>query len=221
LNDEKKTVISRGFLGGFRIGIFAVCVSKLNIRLRTKLFQSYLRQEIGFFDTHESGKLLSRLNHDTQIMSSTVANNIAQCIGALVKFGKENQSFVTIYFIVILVGTFIMMINLSLHLTIACLIGAPLILIVAKISGNAHRRISEQVQDLSADASEIAEETIQTIRTVRSFGNEDEELKRFANILQQAYRASLIQAALSAAQKWFVEVSSDRIHCFKSVLDFS
>ncbi|CAF2912209.1 unnamed protein product [Rotaria sp. Silwood2] len=180
-----------GFLGGFRIGVFAICVSRLNIRLRIKLFQSYLRQEIGFFDTHESGKLLSRLNHDTQIMSSTVANNIAQCIGALVKF----------------VGTFIMMIKLSSHLTIACLVGAPLILIVAKISGNAHRRISEKVQDLSADASEIAEEAIQTIRTVRSFGNEDGELKRFADILQQAYKASLIQGALSAAQKWFVEVS--------------
>jgi len=81
-------LIFRGFLGGFRIGVFAICVSRLNIRLRTKLFQSYLRQEIGFFDTHESGKLLSRLNLDTQIMSSTVANNIAQCIGAFVKFGK-------------------------------------------------------------------------------------------------------------------------------------
>lgn len=108
---------------------------------------------------------------------------------------------------VFLVGTFIMMIKLSLHLTVACLVGAPLILIVAKISGNAHRRISEKVQDLSADASEVAEETIQTIRTVRSFGNEDGELKRFAAILQQAYKASLIQAGLSAAQKWFVEVS--------------
>ncbi|CAF0843245.1 unnamed protein product [Rotaria sp. Silwood1] len=180
-----------GFLGGFRIGIFAICVSRLNIRLRIKLFQSYLRQEIGFFDTHESGKLLSRLNHDTQIMSSTVANNTAQCIGAFVKF----------------VGTFIMMIKLSWQLTTACLIGAPLILIVAKISGNAHRRISEKVQDLSADASEIAEEAIQTIRTVRSFGNEDGELKRFAEILQQAYKASLMQAALSAAQKWFVELA--------------
>jgi ATP-binding cassette, subfamily B (MDR/TAP), member 9 len=98
------------------------------------------------------------------------------------------------------------MIKLSLHLTVACLVGAPLILIVAKLSGNAHRRISEKVQDLSAEASEIAEETIQTIRTVRSFGNEDGELKRFADILHQAYKASLIQAALSAGQKWFVEV---------------
>jgi len=70
------------------MGVFSVCINRLNIRLRTKLFQSYLRQEIGFFDTHESGKLLSRLNHDTQIMSSTVANNITQSIGALVKFRK-------------------------------------------------------------------------------------------------------------------------------------
>ena len=100
-----------------------------------------------------------------------------------------------------------MMIKLSLHLTIACLIGAPLILIVARICGNAHRKISEKVQDLSAEASEVAEETIQTVRTVRSFGNEDGELKRFAAILQQAYKVSLTQAALSAAQKWFVEVS--------------
>lgn len=107
-----------------------------------------------------------------------------------------------------LVGTMVMMIKISMHLTIACLIGAPLILIVAKISGNAHRRISEKVQGLSADAFEIAEETIQTIRTVRSFGNEDAELKRFETTLQQSYKVALIQAALTAAQRWFVDVNN-------------
>ena len=104
-----------------------------------------------------------------------------------------------------------MMVKLSIHLTIACLIGAPLILIVAKISGKAHRRISERGQELFAEALEMAEETIQTIQTVRSFGNEDEELKRFENILQQAHRVSLVQAALTAAQRWFVEVSNRSI----------
>ncbi len=83
-----------------------------------------------------------------------------------------------------------MMIKLSAHLTIACLIGAPLILIVGKIIGNARGRISEKVQELSAEAFEIVEETIQTIRTVRSFGNEDEELKRFENTFQQSYNVS-------------------------------
>jgi ABC-type multidrug transport system fused ATPase/permease subunit len=79
------------------MGVFSVCVSRLNIRLRTKLFQSYLRQEIGFFDTHESGKLLSRLNNDTQIMSSTVANNITQFIGAFVRFSKLKKNTYSIY----------------------------------------------------------------------------------------------------------------------------
>lgn len=78
----------RGFFSGFRSAIFSVCTNRLSVRLRTKLFQAYLRQEIGFFDTHESGKLLSRLNNDTGVMSSTVANNIAQFIGAFVKFSK-------------------------------------------------------------------------------------------------------------------------------------
>ncbi|CAF0913314.1 unnamed protein product [Rotaria sp. Silwood1] len=180
-----------GFLGGFRMGVFSLCIARLSIRLRTKLFQSYLKQEIGFFDTHESGKLLSRLNHDTQVMSSIVANNIGQCIGALIRF----------------IGTLFMMIKLSIHLTIACLIGAPLILIVAKISGNAHGRIAAKVQDLSAEAFDIAEETIQTIRTVRSFGNEDEELKRFENTLRQSYQVSWIQALVTSAQKWFVDLA--------------
>jgi ABC-type multidrug transport system fused ATPase/permease subunit len=188
------------------MGVFSVCINRLNLRLRTKLFQSYLRQEIGFFDTNESGKLLSRLNQDTQIMSSSVAQSVAQFIGALVRFSKNKNLMYKILDCLFLVGTFIMMISLSIHLTIACLIGAPLILAVAKISGNAHSRISEKVQDLSAEAFEIAEETIQTIRTVRSFGNEDEELKRFENTLKQSYQISLVQSALTSAHKWFVEV---------------
>jgi ABC-type multidrug transport system fused ATPase/permease subunit len=188
------------------MGVFSVCINRLNLRLRTKLLQSYLRQEIGFFDTNESGKLLSRLNQDTQIMSSSVAQSVAQFIGALVRFSKNKNLIYKIIDCLFLVGTFIMMISLSIHLTIACLIGAPLILAVAKISGNAHSRISEKVQDLSAEAFEIAEETIQTIRTVRSFGNEDEELKRFENTLKQSYQISLVQSALTSAHKWFVEV---------------
>lgn len=84
--DEK--YFHRGFFGGFRSSVFSVCTSRLNMRLKGRLFQSYLKQEIGFFDTNESGKLISRLNHDTQVMSSVVTNNITQFITAFFRFGK-------------------------------------------------------------------------------------------------------------------------------------
>ena len=105
-----------------------------------------------------------------------------------------------------------MMLRLSVHLTVACLIGAPCVLFVSRLVGRAHGRISGRLQDFSAEAFNIAEETIQNIRTVRSFGNEEEELKRFDSVLQRSYRTSLIQAALTSAQKWFVEVRHQSIH---------
>ena len=93
-------------------------------------------------------------------------------------------------------------------MTIACLIGAPCVLVVGRLVGHAHGRISARLQDHSADAFNIAEETIQNIRTMRSFGNEDAEAKPFEKVLQRSYCILLIQAALTAVHKWFVEVSS-------------
>jgi ABC-type multidrug transport system fused ATPase/permease subunit len=104
-----------------------------------------------------------------------------------------------------------MMIRISPHLTIACVIGAPLVLVVAKICGNIHSRISSKAQNFITQAFEIADETIQTIRTVRSFGNEEEEVKKFEKNLQQSYEISLIQAVLTTAQRWFVDVSDRTI----------
>jgi len=82
-------VFCRGFFGGCRSGVFSVCISRISIRLRTKVFKAYLKQEIGFFDTNESGKLLSRLNHDTHTMSSILINNVPQFIGASLRFSKK------------------------------------------------------------------------------------------------------------------------------------
>ncbi|CAF0886563.1 unnamed protein product [Adineta ricciae] len=178
--------------GGFRLWVFSVCVARLSIRLRTKLFQTYLQQEIGFFDTHESGKLLSRLNHDTEIMSTTVANNVSQCIGSVFKF----------------IGIILVMFKLNAYLTLICIVGTPVILVVIKLSGNTSRRVSEKVQNLTADSSEVSEEAIQSIRTVRSFANENGEIKRYTSILQQAYGALVAQAGLASVQKWFVDMGS-------------
>ncbi|CAF4055223.1 unnamed protein product [Rotaria sp. Silwood2] len=63
-------------------------------------------------------------------MSSIVVNNIAQYIDALVRF----------------IDTLIMMMKLNIHLTIVCLIGAALILIVVKISSNAHGHNNDETK---------------------------------------------------------------------------
>ena len=40
---------------GIRGGLFTIAMTRLNVRIRTALFDSLLRQEIGFFDTSKTG----------------------------------------------------------------------------------------------------------------------------------------------------------------------
>ena len=40
---------------GIRGGLFTVAMTRLNVRIRTALFSSLLRQEIGFYDTSKTG----------------------------------------------------------------------------------------------------------------------------------------------------------------------
>ena len=50
------------------------------------------------------------------------------------------------------------------------------------------QKISKEVQDSLAKANNVAEEAISTIRTVRSFANEDGEARDYANKLKATYK---------------------------------
>ena len=43
---------------GVRGGLFTIAMTRMNVRIRTSLFASLLRQEIGFYDTSKTGASL-------------------------------------------------------------------------------------------------------------------------------------------------------------------
>ena len=45
---------------GVRGGLFTLGMARLNLRIRSNLFDSLLRQDIGFFDTTKTGEITSR-----------------------------------------------------------------------------------------------------------------------------------------------------------------
>lgn len=55
---------------GIRGGLFTVGITRLNVRLRTNLFASLLRQDMGYFDTAKSGQLPLAVRHST--LSKTI-----------------------------------------------------------------------------------------------------------------------------------------------------
>ena len=57
-----------------------------------------------------------------------------------------------------------------------------------------------------ADSNHVAEETLSTIRTVRSFANEDGEFKRYSQTLKDLYKLKFKQAIIFATYDWAVKV---------------
>ncbi|ELW65494.1 ATP-binding cassette sub-family B member 9 isoform X2 [Tupaia chinensis] len=178
--------IGSSFAAGIRGGIFTLIFARLNIRLRNCLFRSLLSQETSFFDENRTGDLISRLTSDTTMVSDLVSQNINIFLRNTVK----------------VTGVVVFMFSLSWQLSLVTFMGFPIIMMVSNIYGKCYKRLSKEVQNALARASNTAEETISAMKTVRSFANEEEEAEVYLRKLQQVYKLNRKEAAAYMYYVW-------------------
>ncbi|XP_036907856.1 ATP-binding cassette sub-family B member 9 isoform X2 [Sturnira hondurensis] len=178
--------LGSSFAAGIRGGIFTLIFARLNIRLRNCLFRSLVSQETSFFDENRTGDLISRLTSDTTMVSDLVSQNINIFLRNMVK----------------VTGVVVFMFSLSWQLSLVTFMGFPIIMMVSDIYGKYYKRLSKEVQNALARASNTAEETISAMKTVRSFANEEEEAEVYSRKLQQVYKLNRKEAAAYMYYVW-------------------
>ncbi|XP_012519022.1 PREDICTED: ATP-binding cassette sub-family B member 9 isoform X4 [Propithecus coquereli] len=178
--------IGSSFAAGIRGGIFTLIFARLNIRLRNCLFRSLVSQETSFFDENRTGDLISRLTSDTTMVSDLVSQNINIFLRNTVK----------------VTGVVIFMFSLSWQLSLVTFMGFPIIMMASNIYGKYYKRLSKEVQNALARASNTAEETISAMKTVRSFANEEAEAEVYLQKLQQVYKLNRKEAAAYMYYVW-------------------
>ena len=143
---------------------------KLNKRLRKNLFTSITMQEIAFFDKNKTGELTSRLSSDTQVIQGTTSNFINLFIQ-----------------IVQALSSFAIMFLLSWKLTLMMLSLLPVFVIIGVTYSNYIKRLAKIYRDFIAEANNVSEETISSIRTVRSFSQERSSQTKFHEKINDGY----------------------------------
>ncbi|KAJ8312991.1 hypothetical protein KUTeg_010364 [Tegillarca granosa] len=73
----------------------------------------------------------------------------------------------------------------------------------------ASHELSTEVQDSLAKANDVAEEACSSVRTVRSFANEDGEKQRYNKALQNTYKLNKKQAVVYAGYVWCIQEIGD------------
>ncbi|CAN4118085.1 unnamed protein product [Withania somnifera] len=171
--------IISGICSGVRGCFFGLANMILVKRMREKLYSTLLLQDIFFFDSETVGDLTSRLGADCQQVSRVIGNdlnlilrNVLQGTGALVYL-------------------FILSWPLGLcTLTICCALFTIMLLY-----GQYQKKAAKLIQEYTACANEVAQETFSLMRTVRVYGTEEQELRRYAWWLGKLAEINLRQSA--------------------------
>ncbi|XP_074118480.1 LOW QUALITY PROTEIN: ATP-binding cassette sub-family B member 10, mitochondrial [Sminthopsis crassicaudata] len=156
-------------------------------RLRGDLFSSVLKQEVAFFDKTRTGELINRLSSDTALLGRSLTENLSDGLraGAQASVGIGMMFFVSPNLAAFVLGV------------------VPPISIIAVIYGRYLRKLTKMTQDSLAQATQLAEERIGNIRTVRAFGKEQNEIEKYTSkvdhVMQLAKKEAFARAGFFGA----------------------
>ncbi|XP_072031210.1 ATP-binding cassette sub-family B member 10, mitochondrial-like [Amphiura filiformis] len=170
-----------GALANFgRVYLMNTSGQRIIKRLRESVFQSIVRQEVGFFDKTRTGELVNRLSTDSSLIGQSVTGNVSDGLRSSIQA----------------LGGIGMMFYSSVKLATVVMSIVPPVAVLAIVYGRYVRNISKQVQDSLANATEIAEERISSIRTVRAFSHESREMEAYSKKVEHVLELSKQEAKL-------------------------
>ena len=148
---------------------------KITADVKNTVYAHVLKQSPTFFETTQSGEVLSRLTSDTTLVQTVVGSSLSM--------GLRNM--------VMGIGAMIMLVWTNPLLMLQVIGVLVLVVFPSVYLGRRVRRLSRASQDRVADSSAIASEVLNAIPVVQSYTAETREAKRFMSSTAQALGTAL------------------------------
>ncbi|MEO3713979.1 ABC transporter transmembrane domain-containing protein [Roseateles flavus] len=139
--------------------------------LRNAVYRHVLKQSPAFFETTQTGEVLSRLTTDTTVVQTVVGSSFSM--------GLRN--------VVMGIGALLMLVWSNPGLMLPVLGLLTLVVLPAVLLGRRVRKLSRASQDRVADTSAIAAEVINAVTVVQSYTQEAREGQRFEQASEAAF----------------------------------
>ena len=165
---------------------------RITADVRNAVYGHVLEQSPAFFETTQTGEVLSRLSNDTTLVQTVVGSSLSMGLRNLV------------------MGTGALLMLVWNHPMLMVQVIGLLVLVVwpSVTLGRRVRRLSRASQDRVADASALAAEVMNAIPVVQSYTAEKREANRFVNSTEQAVKTSLRRALARSVLVGFIILAS-------------
>jgi ATP-binding cassette, subfamily B, bacterial MsbA len=150
--------------------------------IRMQLYSHLQSLSLSFYDNHRTGDIVSCLTNDVSLLQQAITTNLIQLL---------------IQAMALIAGVTLLFV-LNWQLTLIILAGVPIVVLLILALGFQIRKTSQIVQQTLAQAANVLEETVASVRIVKSFARQTHEIARFSNRIELTFQSAIRRARTSA-----------------------
>ena len=184
--------VALGVFSAARFYLVSWLGERVTADLRSAVYAHVLQQSPEFFESTQTGEVLSRLTTDTTLVQTVVGSSLS--------LGLRN--------LVMGVGALGMLVVTHPYVMSLVLAAVLLVVLPAMAFGRRVRRLSRASQDRVADTSAIAAEVLNAIPVVQGYTAEAREARRFAEASDDAFRTGVRRTRARAVLVAFIIIAN-------------
>ncbi len=184
--------IALGIFSAARFYMVSWLGERVTADLRNAVYSHVLEQSPQFFETTQTGEVLSRLTTDTTLVQTVVGSSLSM--------GLRNA--------VMGAGALVMLVWTNPYVMSVVLLLLVLVVLPSMWIGRRVRRLSRDSQDRVADSSAIAAEVLNAVPVVQSYTAEARESLRFADATENAFQAAVRRTRARAFLVAFIIIAN-------------
>ena len=155
------------------------------------MFRRIIRLSLGFFDRNETGRIMSRVQSDVQVLQQFFSSQgILGTFGAIIGLGV----------------IFVTMFGLNWKLTLLTMAVIPVFLIILTVWQSYARRAFRAARATISVVNASLQENVSGVRVIQSLGREDQNYRRFEEQNAANLGANLGAGRVAAATQPMVEI---------------
>ncbi|BCJ94636.1 ABC transporter [Anaerocolumna cellulosilytica] len=146
---------------------------KVTRQMREDIFEKLVELPVGYYDTRQSGDIISRISYDIDTISTSLSTDVVQIFASVIT----------------VVGSFIMMIMISPILVLVMLITIPLSIGYTKYMSGRVRPLFRKRSEKLGQLNGFVEEMVSGQKTIKAYAREQVVTDKFDSINKEAVEA--------------------------------
>lgn len=146
---------------------------RVSKKLRNDVFTKLVDLPIGYFDTHQSGDIISRISYDIDVIGNSLSTDVVQICSSIIT----------------VIGAFLMMVLISPILVLVTLITIPLSILYTKYMTSKVRPLFRKRSEKLGRLNSFVEEMVTAQKTIKAYARENSVMDKFKAINHEAVEA--------------------------------